>query len=121
MASVDDRIKALEFNKNSSKSHGNIRRLLDDAVQVAQGEKIILTDTSESVISGVARNFVRTQHAKFSFTITQNGEGGTLVNFRIDDYLRTRETLLVFIPVSPWMAPAYKTLREFSEYVSSRL
>lgn len=121
MAAVDDKMKALEFNRDSVKSRADIRQLLNDASQVAQGEKIILTESSESVISGVARNFVRIQHAVFSFSLAENEGGGTRVNFQIADYMRTRQTFFIFIPVSPWTAPAYKTLKEFSEYVTSRL
>ncbi|QHC57598.1 hypothetical protein [Rathayibacter sp. VKM Ac-2760] len=121
MAGIDDKITALEFTRDSSKTRDQVRLILDDAARVVQGEKLVLTDVSDSVVSGVARNFVRVQHAQFRFTLTPGADGGTRVGLRIPDYLRVRETMLAFIPVSPWTAPAYKTLRELSGYVSSRL
>jgi hypothetical protein len=61
------------------------------------------------------------QHAAFTFTLKAEASGRTSVEFRIPDYLRTRDTLLHFIPISPWSAPAYKSLKEFSEYVRAAL
>lgn len=121
MGAIDDKVHALEFAKTTSKSRAEVRRLLDDAAQVAQGEKISLTDKSDELVEGTARNFVRMQHAAFTFAITPGGSGSMSVEFRVTDFLRTRETLLYFIPVSPWSAPAYKTLKEFGDYVRTRL
>jgi hypothetical protein len=121
MGNIDEKVHALEFTTTTTKSRGEVRQLLDDAVQVAQGEKITLSDSSDDLVKGVARNFVRMQHAAFTFAFKADTGGKTSVTFRIPDYLRTRETLLYFIPISPWSAPAYKTLKEFSEYVRKGL
>lgn len=119
MAGIDDKIRALEFTATTTKQRPELVRLLADAVEVAQGEKLILSGTETDVIRGIARNFVRVQHAAFTFTLRLQS-GATIVDFRIPDYMRTRETVM-FIPVSPWSAPAYRTLREFSAYVRARL
>jgi hypothetical protein len=121
MAAIDEKVHALEFTTTTTKSRVEVRQLLDDAVQVTQGEKITLSDSTDDLVKGVARNFIRMQHAAFTFAFTAGGSETTSVEFRIADYLRTRETLMYFIPVSPWSAPAYKTLKEFSEYVQKRL
>lgn len=121
MAAIDDKVHALEFRTTTTKSKAQVRQLLDDAAQVAQGEKITLSDSTENLVEGVARNFARIQHAAFSFTFTTDSQETLSVEFRVPDYLRTRETLLYFIPISPWSAPAYKTLKQFSEYVQDGL
>lgn len=120
MAAIDDNIKGLEFTATTTKSRDHIRRLLDDAAEVAQGQKILLTDTTDKIITGVVRNFVRVQHATFTFTLHPSDDGSTEVGFHIPDYMRTRDTMF-FIPVSPWSAPAFKVLREFSGYVRKGL
>lgn len=121
MGTIDEKVHALEFRTTTTKSREQVRQLLDDAAQVAQGEKIILGDSTEHLVEGVARNFARMQHAEFTFAFAAESHEKLSVEFRIQDFLRTRETLLYFIPVSPWSAPAYKTLKEFSEYVHNRL
>jgi hypothetical protein len=120
MAAIDEKVQALEFTTTTSKSPAQVRQLLDDAAQVAQGEKITLTGTDD-LVTGVARNFVRMQHAAFTLALTAGASGSTSVQFRIPDYLRTRDMVLSFIPVSPWSAPAYKTLKQFSDYVQNGL
>ena len=95
-----------------------LRQLLDDAAQVAQGEKITLSHSTDDLVTGVAPNFVRMQHAAFTFSLSAGANGSTSVEFRIPDYLWTRDTLLSLIP-SPWTAPAYKTLKQFGDYVQN--
>ena len=87
MASIDDKVQALEFTKTTTKSRVEVRQLLDDAAQAAQGEKITLSDSTNSVISGTARNFLHLQHAAFTFSLGADTSGGTSVEFRIPDYL----------------------------------
>jgi hypothetical protein len=121
MADIGNKVRSLEFTATTKKSQADVRRLLHDAAEVAQGERISLSDASHDLVKGVARNFVRVQHAVFIFALKSDENGTTSVEFRILDYLRTRKTLLSFIPVSPWSAPACKTLKEFSAYVRERL
>ena len=121
MAAIDDKMHALDFATTTGKSRADVRRLLDDAAEVAQGEKILLTDSSDDLVTGVARNFIRIQHAAFTVAITTDDDETTGVRFHVVDYMRVRDTVLSFIPVSPWSAPAYKTLKEFSSYVRERL
>ncbi|TAJ47295.1 MAG: hypothetical protein EPO52_12395 [Herbiconiux sp.] len=120
MAGIDDKMRELEFTARSTRPVSELRRLVNDAAEVAQGEKVILTDTANGGIKGVVRNFVRVQHAVFTVALTTDDSGATTVTFRIPDYMRTRDTVM-FIPISPWSAPAYRTLREFSGYVRGRL
>ena len=120
MAAIDDKVHALEFTTTTAKSRAQVRQLLDDAAEVAQGQKITFTDSTD-LVTGVARNFVRVQHAQFTFAFTAVADGSTSVEFRIPRYMRTRETVLSFIPVSPWSAPAYKVLKQFSDYVQQGL
>lgn len=120
MANIDDKVHALEFSTTTTKSRVHVRQHLDDAAQVSQGLKITLSDSTDDLVQGIARNFVRFQHAAFTFAFKADASGATSVEFRITDYLRTRSTLF-FIPMSPWSAPAYKTLKEFSEYVRTGL
>ena len=120
MAAIDEKIGALEFNATTAKTRAQVRQLLDDAADVAQGEKITVSGTDD-LVNGVVRNFVRMQHAAFTLALTTDPSGSTSVEFRIPDYLRTRETVLSFIPVSPWAAPAYTTLKQFSDYVQNGL
>lgn len=120
MAAIDDKISALQFSVTTTKTPEEVFRLVSDAASVAQGEKIVLTRQADTLVTGVARNFVRVQHAAFSVSATAGAEGSTTVTLAIGDYLRTRQTV-VLIPVSPWSAPAYKALREFSAYLRDRL
>lgn len=121
MATIDDKVHALEFTTTTAKSPEDVRQLLDDAAQVTQGQRITFSDSTDALIKGVARNFVRIQHAAFTFALKEDASGGTSVEFRIPDYQRTRDTLFYFIPISPWSAPAYKSLKEFSEYARAAL
>ncbi len=121
MAAIDEQVQALEFKTTTTKSRAQVRQLLYDAAQVAQGEKLTLSDSTENLVEGVARNFARIQHAAFSVTFSMESHQALSVEFRIPDFLRTRETLLYFIPISPWSAPAYKTLKQFSAYVQDGL
>ena len=121
MADIDDKVHALEFSTTTTKSRVQVRQHLDDAAQVSQGQKITLSDSTDDLVQGIARNFVRFQHAAFTFAFKADASGATSVEFRITDYLRTRDMLFYFIPMSPWSAPAYKTLKEFSEYVRTGL
>ncbi|MBK8464014.1 MAG: hypothetical protein IPL36_13690 [Nigerium sp.] len=123
MAGIDDKIDELNFSVATALSVEQIAQAVEDAGEVggAGGEKVTLTRSSEHRIDGVARNFVRVQHAVFSVVIEPLIDGSNQVTLTIDDYLRTRETLLIFIPVSPWGAPAFRTLKAFSEYLRSRL
>ena len=120
MADIDDKVQALEFTATTTKSRVEVRQLFEDAAQVAQGEKITLSGTDD-LVTGIARNFVRMQHAQFTLAMTAVAGGSTNVEFRVPDYLRTRDTVLSFIPVSPWSAPAYKTLKQFSDYIQNGL
>ena len=47
--------------------------------------------------------------------------GGSTVCFDVDDCLRTHGAMLIFLPVSPWQAPAYKPMKAFSEYLRQQL
>lgn len=122
MAAIDDKIAELNFRTTTSRTREEITQAATDAAEVAStsGGKITLSH-SPNRIDGVQRNFVRIQHAAFTIAVEPAAEGQLQVSFKIGDYLRTRETLLYFIPVSPWMAPAYKPLKAFSEYLRGRL
>lgn len=121
MAAIDDKIAELNFTRATTRTREEITQAATDAVEIASasGGKITLSHAPNR-IDGVQRNFVRVQHAEFTIAV-EPAEGQLQVNFQIGDYLRTQETLLYFIPVSPWSAPAYKPLKAFSEYFQSRL
>lgn len=121
MAAIDDKMRALNFTATTARTPDEVASLLDDAATVAQGEKILLTRTTPQRIDGKARNFVRVTHAAFAVTLTPGADGGTTVRLSVGDYLRTRSTLMYVIPISPWSAPAYKTISQFCEYVRAKL
>lgn len=121
MAAIDEKMSALEFTATSTKSIGDLQELIADGAEVAQGAKIVLTQTAEHLVRGVVRNVFRVEFAEFSFALSSDSNGPRTLAFSIDDYTRTRDTVLVFIPVTPWSAPAYRPLRELVEYVRSNL
>lgn len=92
MATIDDKVNALNFTAQTTKTPEQIAQLLSVAAEIgaAVGGKIAIT------------------------------QAGHDVRFSIDDYLRTRDTV-AFVPVSPWSAPAYKPLRAFAERLQSGL
>lgn len=121
MAAIDDKVHALEFDLASADSREGLHRLITEAAEQAGPEEIVLADFTETGVTGVARNQLRIQHATFSLAFADLDGGGTRVQFRIPDYLRTRETIGNTIPVSPWAAPAYGTLKRFSDHVRTVL
>lgn len=124
MAGIDDKINALNFTASSSKSLEHLDRLIADAAEIASsgGGKVTITQTAPNTFTGVIKNFVRIQHGVFTVTIADAaGSGAREVRFAIGDYLRARDTLLYFIPISPWRAPAYQPLRAFSEYLRGKI
>ncbi|GAA4531336.1 hypothetical protein GCM10023160_33630 [Brachybacterium paraconglomeratum] len=123
MAGIDDKIAALAFTTTSSRPRERVEELIGDAAQIARatGPKVVLSDGDQGRIDGVVKNFAGVTLAAFSISLTTDGQGTTTVAFAIDDYLRTQEKLLIFIPVSPWGAPGFKTLRAFSEYLREKL
>ncbi|WP_022880515.1 hypothetical protein [Microbacterium sp. B19] len=122
MAAIDEKIAAIQFETTTARAVDDVARIVDDAAEFASagGEKLTLSRSGSDRIDGVAKNWIRVTHAEFSVWVTPAAEGGTLVRFRIDNVLRTRDTIY-FIPVSPWQAPAYPTLRAFSEHLRAHL
>lgn len=123
MADIDDKIAALAFTAPSKRSHGRLVELIGDAAQIARsnGPKVSLSDEESGRIHGIVKNFAGVTLAEFSVTLAPAPDGIVEVSLSIDDYLRTRSTVLVLIPVSPWGAPGYKTIRSFSEYLREKL
>lgn len=124
MAAIDDKMHALQFEASTSKSLEQITRIVTDAAELAgaAGGKVAITQSGPGEFSGAVRNFFRVTHGVFSVSATDASHGESRVlNFTICDYVRVRETVLGFIPVSPWSAPAYKAIRTFSEYLRSKL
>lgn len=124
MASIDDKVNALNFSVQTTKTAEQVAQLLSDAAELgaALGGKIVITLTGPGAYRGSVKNFVRMEHAQFTVRLSGTAGGaGHDVQFTVDDYLRTRETVLAFIPVSPWSAPAYKPLRTFAERVRGGL
>lgn len=124
MAAIDEKMTALAFTATSSKSPEKIAQLIRDAADIASasGGKITITQTSPGKYRGVLKNFVRVTHADFSVSVAKAPDGDHhVVRFATGDYLRVRHTVLSFIPVSPWQAPAYRPLAKFTEYVRGKL
>lgn len=121
VATIDDRISALNFTAATSRAPDTVIALLDDAAAVARGGKIVLTLLGDGRVQGRIRNFARVTHAEFIVQVEPAPDGRTTVWFEVGDYLRARQTVLAFIPISPWSAPAYKPLRDFVEYLRSKL
>lgn len=122
MATIDDKINDLNFEVITTRTPEQVAQAAADAAEIAStgGPKITLTRVSANQFDGVVRNFVRVQHASFTATIEPREPGQSRVRLDIGDYLRTRDTVL-FIPVTPWTAPAYNTLKTFSEYLRGKL
>lgn len=131
MADIEDKMNALHFSASSKQPVDRITQLIGDAAEVAAavGGKIVITQSAPGVYTGSVKNFVRVEHASFTVRVSGAGAGGgggagggeRTVQFAIDDYLRVRDTVLGFIPVSPWSAPAYKPLQAFTERLRSSL
>ena len=123
MAAIDDKFSALNFQITTGLSPDRVGQILGDAAEIAAtfGPKVTLTQIAPHQIEGIVRNFARVQMAQFVVTFNPIPQGGTGVNMLIGDYLRTRETLFYFIPVSPWGAPGYKTVAKFVEHVRNSL
>ncbi|MGO2141731.1 MAG: hypothetical protein ACTH30_15135 [Leucobacter sp.] len=123
MATIHDKVNALNFTAQTTKTPEQIAQLLSDAAEIgaAVGGKIAITQAGPGAYRGSVKNFVRVEHAQFTVKLSEAAGGaGHDVRFSIDDYLRTRDTV-AFIPVSPWSAPAYKPLRAFAERLQSGL
>lgn len=123
MAGIDDKIAALAFTASSTRSHDRLVALIGDAAQIARsiGPKVVLSEEDSGRFHGVVKNFVGVTLAEFSVALAPAPGGTEEVTLSIEDYLRTRETLFMVIPVSPWGAPGFTTLRAFSEYLRSKL
>lgn len=117
-------MSALNFVATSKQSLGRIAQLFTDAADLAGtgGGKITITQTTPTTFAGVVKNFVRIKHGDFILTVTDSGDGASCrVQFTIGDYMRVRDTVFAFIPISPWSAPAYKPFQTFSNYLRERL
>lgn len=124
MAAIDDKMSALNFAATSKKSLERIAQSITDAADLAGagGGKITITKKTPKTFTGVVKNFVRVTHGDFTLTVTDSADGESRrVQFTVGDYLRVRDTVLSFIPVSPWSAPAYKPFRAFSSYLREKL
>lgn len=124
VAAIDDKMSELGFSARSSQTVEQITQLITDAADIASasGGKITITQTAPGKFTGVLRNFVRVKHGVFTLSVTKAAEGDRQrVQFKVDDYLRVRDTVLAFIPVSPWQAPAYRPLRKFTTYLREKL
>ncbi|GAA1323470.1 hypothetical protein ACFSWE_09270 [Leucobacter albus] len=124
MAAIDDKMNALHFSAPTAKNAEQISQLLADAADLAAalGGKVTLAYSAPGQYTGIVKNFVRVEHARFTVRLLPgDGGAGHTVQFAVDDYMRVRDTVLAFIPVSPWGAPAYKPLREFVQRVQNAL
>lgn len=122
MAAIDDKISELNFDVVTAQTPEHVARVAADAAEIASagGEKTTLTPVSPRQIDGAVRNFVRVKHADFVITIDPVGPGQSRVRLTIGEYMRTRQSVLL-IPVTPWMAPAYSTLKAFSDHFQRNL
>ncbi|MBM7502058.1 hypothetical protein JOD52_002898 [Brachybacterium muris] len=123
MAGIDDKIAALAFTVTTSRTHERIAELVGDAAQIARstGPKVSVSENSEGGFDGVIKNFAGVTLAEFTVRVETGGDGSNVVMFQVDDVFRTREMLFYVIPISPWGAPGYKTLRAFSEYLREKV
>lgn len=119
MASIDDKVDALNFRAQTTRTAEQIAQLLSDAAEV--GETIAITRVGSGMYRGSVQNLVRVEQAEFTVKLTK-AAGGVVydVRFTVDDYLRVR-SVIGFIPVSPWRAPAYEPLRTFAERLQNGL
>ncbi|CAH0215360.1 hypothetical protein [Microbacterium sp. Bi121] len=124
MAAIDDKMSALNFAVTSTKPLEKIAQSITDAADLAGagGGKLTITQKNPTTFTGVVKNFVRVAHGDFTLTVTDAPDGESRrVQFSVGDYMRVRDTMLAFIPVSPWSAPAYKPFRTFSEHLRQKL
>ena len=119
MAAIDEKMSELNFTATTSRTPEQVVALLDDAASVARGG-FVLTPADAGRVEGKVRNALRVTHAEFTVRVEKADEQ-TVVRFQIRDYTRTRDTIFLFIPISPWSAPAYKPLQEFVGYLRSKL
>lgn len=123
MAAVDDKVTELAFSTTTSHAPQRVAQLIQDACNMAAagGGKVTAARVGAGRFQGQVKNFVRVPHAEFTVQVTQTDAGGSEVAFAVNDYMRTRPTVLSFIPIGPWEAPAYKPLKKFSEYLQAQL
>lgn len=121
MATIDDKVHALEFDVETLKSPTEVKQILETAAAAARPGKVDLLNRHDGGVEGYARSQLRIKHATFQVDLQETAGGNTNVTFRIPDYLRSRDTLLYIIPVGPWAAPAYSTLSKFSNAVQEAL
>lgn len=124
MATIDDKINALNFEVITTITHtpAQVAQATADAAEVASigGPAITLTSVSANQIDGVARNFIGVRHGSFTVTIAPAEPGRSRVCLTMGDCLRTRDRILL-IPVTPWRVPIYDTLKTFSDYLRGKL
>lgn len=119
MASIDDKVDALNFRAQTTRTAEQIAQLLSDAAEA--GETIAITRVASGIYLGSVKNFVRVEQAEFTVKLTKTAGAAVYdVRFTVDYYLRTRD-VIGFIPVSPWRAPAYEPLRTFTERLQNGL
>ncbi|MCT1429346.1 hypothetical protein M3G50_01000 [Brachybacterium muris] len=123
MAGIDDKIAALAFTVTTTRTPERIAELVGDAAQIARstGPKVSVSENADGDFEGVIKNFAGVVLAEFTVRVEAGTDGSTTVKFTVDDVSRTRDTLFYFIPISPWGAPGYKTLRAFSEYLREKV
>ncbi|UTX53280.1 hypothetical protein [Leucobacter aridicollis] len=119
MASIDDKVEALNFRAQTTRTAEQIAQLLSDAAEV--GGTIAITRVGSGMYRGSVQNLVRVEQAEFTVKLTKAAGGAVYdVRFTVDDYLRAR-SVIGFTPVSPWRAPAYEPLRTFAERLQNGL
>ncbi|NLE81978.1 MAG: hypothetical protein GX610_20840 [Rhodococcus sp.] len=123
LAAIDEKIAALNFHVTTQRTPDQVAQLIADAAEVSgsAGPKTTLTRVAAHQFNGVMKNFARVQMAEFTVTLQPASDGRTAVQLSIGDYLRTRDTLFYFIPITPWGAPGYKALASFSDYLRNKL
>lgn len=132
MAAIDDKVAALEFNLTTKDPPERVAQVIAGAEAssstspklttiLTQGPKLTLTQGPAGRTDGVFRNWAGLSLAEFTVQLEPAPDGGTIVRFSVSDYLRIRDTLIGFIPVSPWKAPGYTVLASFSQYLRSKL
>ena len=120
MAKIDEKMAALQFTTVTQRQPAEVVQLVHDAVAMARGLKYTLDQVGDHRIQGAGKNFARVTLGEFAVSMAPGAAGGTTVTLEITDYTRVRSTMY-FIPVGPWEAPAYKSLKDVSEHVRAGL
>lgn len=119
--SIEEKMSALQFEVSTTQTVDEIKRLCTQAAEYAAG-RVAQEDVSDDglTLNYVVRSWATLELGDLIVDI-EEGEQQRNVALFINNYSLNQDTLFYIIPLGPKMAPAYKSMKEFSEFLRQKL